>query len=158
MQLLDPNKVEWIVLHCSATEWGSVQVIDSWHRDRGFSQIGYHWVVHNCYPSNESWKKQKPDPIYDGLILKGRSESYRGAHVLNSNWNTVGIVLVGDRAFSSRQLEAAAVLCRSISSRFPNIKGVKGHYEFDSAKDQGKTCPNIDMKWFNQFILHSNLN
>lgn len=38
---------QWIVIHHSATTWGSAAIIDKWHRDRGFDELGYHFVIDN---------------------------------------------------------------------------------------------------------------
>jgi hypothetical protein len=84
------------------------------------------------------------------MIHAGRGEKWRGAHVANHNWESVGICLTGMGGdFSQRQLKAAARLCNQISSRFPYVVDVKGHYEFTNAK----TCPEIDMDYFRQYIL-----
>ena len=55
--MMIPNK---IIIHCSATPRGvdySAADIDKWHRQRGFSKIGYHYVIR-----------------LDGKIEKGRDE------------------------------------------------------------------------------------
>lgn len=150
MVLLDPTRVNWIILHCSASHYGNVEVFRQWHLDRDWSDIGYHWVITNCYPTYYDYHHKQPDLKQDGMIHSGRAEKWRGAHVANHNWESIGICMTGMGGdFSSRQLKAAARLCHQISSRFPNIKGVKGHYEFTNAK----TCPEVDMNFFRTFIL-----
>jgi len=60
------RKIDKIILHCSATPEGrhvTVRDIDRWHRDRGFSEIGYHHVIY-----------------LDGSIHRGRPEEKAGAH------------------------------------------------------------------------------
>ncbi len=60
----DINK---IILHCSATPEGrdvSVDTIRKWHLDRGWSDIGYHYVVG-----------------LNGVISEGRPVERHGAHV-----------------------------------------------------------------------------
>ena len=55
-----------IILHCSATREGQdVKAADikHWHKDRGFDDIGYHYVID-----------------LDGTIEKGRDEALVGAH------------------------------------------------------------------------------
>ena len=42
------NKIDSIIIHCSATRAGQdlrVKDIDRMHRQRGFSQIGYNFVI-----------------------------------------------------------------------------------------------------------------
>lgn len=58
-----------IIIHCSAvrpSQTSSAQQIDSWHRKRGWSGIGYHYVVRR-----------------DGTVERGRPEAKVGAHCLN---------------------------------------------------------------------------
>jgi N-acetylmuramoyl-L-alanine amidase len=57
----------------------SAEEIDSWHRERGFECIGYHYVVQ---PS--------------GLIEDGRDLDYIGAHCRGKNFDSIGVALVGD--------------------------------------------------------------
>ena len=152
MLLLDPDDVEWIVLHCSDSHYGDVPTIDQWHRERDdpFACIGYHWVVTNCYPTEENYKYMQPDISWDGLVHKGRDEKFAGAHVRGHNQETIGVCIVGAGGeFSSRQLISAAKLCNNLLARFCNCQGVKGHYEFDSEKE----CPCLDMDFFRTHVL-----
>ena len=44
------RKIKEVILHCSATPEGkdySVSTIRQWHLQRGFSDIGYHYVISN---------------------------------------------------------------------------------------------------------------
>lgn len=52
--------------------------IDQWHKERGFDQIGYHYVIRR-----------------DGTREIGRPFNVVGAHVAGQNAQSVGIVLVG---------------------------------------------------------------
>lgn len=70
-------------MHCSATREGrpfTAKDIDSWHRARGFSKIGYHYVVD-----------------LDGTIEKGREEHEDGAHCTQERMNhrSIGICYIG---------------------------------------------------------------
>ena len=43
------RKINKVIIHCSATPEGkdyTVADIDRWHRERGFNEIGYHYVVY----------------------------------------------------------------------------------------------------------------
>ena len=45
---MNPNKIDAIVIHCSASRAGvdlRAADIDKMHKERGFSGIGYHFVV-----------------------------------------------------------------------------------------------------------------
>ncbi|KAA6336270.1 hypothetical protein EZS27_015557 [termite gut metagenome] len=73
--------IRTIVLHCSATKAGqrvTVADIDSWHKERGFKKIGYHYVVYE-----------------NGEILTGRDISEIGAHVEGHNRESIGICYIG---------------------------------------------------------------
>ena len=75
------RKINKIVVHCTATPEGrpvSVEEIDSWHKQRGWSQIGYHYVVQ-----------------LDGTINQGRPLNISGAHVKGHNKYSIGITYVG---------------------------------------------------------------
>ena len=150
MLLLDSDNVTWVVLHCSASHYGDLATVDQWHRDRGWSGVGYHWIITNSYPTEEHYRLKQPNISYDGLVHKGRDERFAGAHVLGHNQETIGVCIIGAGGeFSSRQLVSAAKLCNNILARFPSCRGVKGHYEFTDEK----TCPELDMDFFRAHIL-----
>lgn len=74
------------ILHCAATptNWAKgktvheiVEEIRRWHKQRGFNDIGYHYVV---------------DP--NGFIARGRSLRQIGAHTLGENADSLGILMV----------------------------------------------------------------
>ena len=140
MTALSP--VRAVVLHCSASAWGSAAVIDGWHRERGFTGIGYHWVI--CNGRTHSAKKF--DELWDGAIEQGRPESVAGSHAQGRNHDTIGVCMIGDAAFTPRQLEVTANLLGAImiSHKIPILR-LLGHYEVPSGARQGKTCPNYPM-------------
>ena len=75
------RNISLLVWHCSATPEGrpvSVETIRQWHKARGWSDIGYHYVVH-----------------LDGKVEEGRPISKIGAHVKGHNTGSVGCVYVG---------------------------------------------------------------
>lgn len=61
-------KPEYIFLHCSDSPFGSAQVIDSWHKERGFNYTlpdgtvihnGYNFIIGNGNgPSVPTWVGQ----------------------------------------------------------------------------------------------------
>ena len=119
-----------IIVHCSATPEGrEVRATDirRWHtRDRGFSDIGYHFVV-----------------SIDGTVETGRPLHRSGAHCLGHNRHSVGICYVGglNRHFKSADTRTAkqrATLERLITTlkqAFPEAI-VYGHRDFAR-----KDCP-----------------
>lgn len=151
MYLLNPANVKYIILHCSASEYGAVALFDSWHKAKGWNSIGYHWIITNCYPLHTNWTQKKPNLAFDGSLFQGRPEKFCGAHVRGYNWQSLGVCLVGNKSFTGRQLKTTIALCRELKSRYPNIEAVKGHYEFTHKK----TCPNFDMNYFRDCLLPS---
>ena len=87
------KKTNGIVLHHSDYKYGtSIKEIRSWHKQRGFSDVGYHFLI----------KK-------DGTIEEGRDLNLKGAHSIEHNADTVGICLDGDFSVQiplPKQLEA----------------------------------------------------
>ncbi|HAQ61617.1 TPA: N-acetylmuramoyl-L-alanine amidase [Candidatus Delongbacteria bacterium] len=138
------RKIDTIVIHCSATEYGNRSIFKRWHKKRGWDDVGYHFIINNSYPKKKDWYNKTPDFSSDGRIEKGRPVEIAGAHVRLHNENTVGICLVGDRTFTAKQFESLKKLVKRLSLEF-KISSIKGHYEFDTAQEQGKTCPNINM-------------
>ncbi len=60
------NEWYWIVIHHSDSDYGSAAIIDKWHRDRGFDELGYHFVIGNGTNTadgqievGQRWTKQK---------------------------------------------------------------------------------------------------
>lgn len=76
------RKINKIVIHCSATREGDSSVtrdtIDRWHKQRGWREIGYHFVVN-----------------IDGSIHTGRNIKEAGAHAYGHNKDSIGIVYIG---------------------------------------------------------------
>ncbi len=118
-----------IIVHCTATPAGrrvSVADIDSWHRQRGFNGIGYHYVVE-----------------LDGHIAQGRPVHLTGAHCKGHNSNSIGVVYVGGldadgRAADTRtaaQRKALAGLLDDLRKLYPGA-AIHGHRDFAA-----KECP-----------------
>lgn len=127
------RKIEKIIIHCSATPEGrhvTVKEIDKWHRERGFSGIGYHWVVY-----------------LDGTVHKGRSEAIGGAHTVGQNAKSIGVCYIGgvDQKMKAKDTRTPAQkialreLVKNLQSRYPGAT-IHGHNEF-AAKD----CPCFDV-------------
>ncbi len=128
------KKIDKIILHCSATKEGqsfTTKDIDTWHRARGFAQIGYHHVVY-----------------LDGSVHKGRDESLIGAHCLGQNATSVGVCYIGGLDNQGRpkdtrtpqQKAALDKLVEELKTKYPQAK-VFGHNEFAA-----KACPCFDAK------------
>ncbi len=118
-----------IILHCADTPEGkdfTVEQIRLWHLQRGFADIGYHWVVYR-----------------DGSIHPGRREDKVGAHCLGQNTCSIGICYIGGRGADGKpkdtrteeQKKAIRGLVAELQQRYPHAT-VHGHKEFAA-----KACP-----------------
>lgn len=111
-----------------------VREIREWHLDRGWSDIGYHYVIRR-----------------NGNIEEGRPESYVGAHTIGKNDRSLAICLVGGDTergypnFTRKQFETLIYLINSLLLKYPKAT-VHGHNEFTTEK----TCPVFDVKeyWY----------
>ena len=123
-----------IILHCAATPEGrhvSVDTIRRWHLERGWSDIGYHFVIY-----------------LDGTIVPGRPVERSGAHTKGLNANSIGICYVGGvdatgRAKDTRtqaQLDSMERLISDLFEEYPNAT-LHGHNEFAA-----KACPSFDVQ------------
>lgn len=128
------RKVTEIIVHCTATPEGrecSVAEIRKWHKARGFSDIGYHYVVH-----------------LDGRIEPGRDVDISGAHCTGHNACSIGVCYVGGCANdgkltpkdtrTARQKDALTKLLKMLKAVYPGVK-IYGHRDFAR-----KACPSFD--------------
>lgn len=115
---------EVIILHHAEASQCSVEEIHSWHMDRGFSGIGYHFLVRK-----------------DGRIYRGIPEDTIGAHTSGHNSNSIGICFEGDymtEIMSELQIQAGKELVSSLKNKY-GINQVKKHKDV-TATD----CPGIN--------------
>lgn len=142
------NRPTHIIVHCSDSPWGDAAIIDQWHRtERGFSGIGYHFVVLNGFRSYAQIKDGERWPQDDGRVERGRKEHEVGAHCLGYNDHSIGICLIGRGDYTERQLEAARELVRRLQAQYAiQDECVLGHCETKQAG--GKPCPLLDMPAF----------
>lgn len=124
--------IKELIVHCTATPEGreySVAAIRNWHLNRGFKDIGYHFVIH-----------------LDGTIEAGRPLSDPGAHCKGHNSNSIGVCYVGGVGADNRpkdtrtpaQKEALKLFVAMVRALWPGIE-IHGHREY--AK---KACPCFD--------------
>lgn len=113
---LDTKRWQRVVIHHSATPFGSAETIGAQHTAQGLQGLGYHFVIGNGQGAE------------DGELFVGRRwlEQLPGAHVAGpqapwNNQHAIGICLVGDgdrRSFTPAQLarlgELVAALCREL--------------------------------------------
>ena len=133
------KEIKKIIIHCSDSDFGSVSVIDGWHKEKGWDGIGYHYVISNgvlnsCQPYIGS---------NDGVILEGRNVEKQGAHVRGHNSDSIGICLIGKHHFTGKQMfDALPALLNSLFKTYNlHPDNVFGHNEFNPEK----TCPNFNV-------------
>lgn len=132
---LSVNKrdIKELIVHCSATPEGkdySVDTIRQWHLQRGFSDIGYHYVIYR-----------------DGSIHIGRDESIIGAHCTGHNTNSIGICYIGGCASDGKtpkdtrtteQKQSLVKLLKELKTKYPQAS-IHSHKDFTN-----KACPSFD--------------
>jgi hypothetical protein len=110
-----PNQWYWIVVHHSATPTGGAVAFDKEHRQKGWDELGYHFVIGNGTDTRDGqievgsrWRKQK-----------------WGAHAKTPdnrfNEHGIGICLVGNFDItrpSARQLDSLARLIAYLQSTY----------------------------------------
>ena len=128
------RSINLIVVHCTATEEGkdySVAEIRRWHLKRGFSDIGYHYLIG-----------------IDGKVHEGRNVNISGAHTAGYNAHSIGVCYVGGldknhKAKDTRTPAQKASLLRLLTDLkkiYPKAT-IHGHREYAN-----KACPCFDAK------------
>ena len=151
-----PKRIKNIIVHCSDSLWGCVREIRRWHLENGWRDIGYHGVITNGEPV-----KGFRLPSADGSIEMGRDldgdlfieDNEQGAHALGYNATSVGICIIGKDQFTSAQVLRLLNLLEDLMRLYGlGPEAVLGHYETPSGREQGKTCPNMDMDLLRQTL------
>ena len=88
-----------LIIHCSDSVQGDVDLINKWHKERGWDTIGYNWVLLN---GQRLAYKYKPED--DGILEWGRDASYIGAHAEGYNESHLSICLIGKYHFTWKQI------------------------------------------------------
>ena len=133
-------KYDKVIVHCSATPdvdvgWPSridVKEIRSWHKDRGWRDVGYHYII-----------------TRQGEIQKGRADDETGAHTKGMN-DRIGICWVGTKRPNQKQLEAFCTLHDQLQKEYNfHAFDYEPHYKYAN-----KECPGfpIDMLRFMLYL------
>ena len=149
---MSKDKIKFIVIHCSDSNWGSANEIDHWHKARGWKGIGYSYVISNCYPTYHNYINGIPHIKSDGKVVAGREEGAELAHAKGFNFNSIAICLIGRKVFSTAQLRSLKIKVKKLQYDYGYKLKVIGHNETDSGIAQGKTCPNLNMVYLRQYL------
>lgn len=126
------QKTRKIILHYTATPPGrdvDADTIRGWHLDKGWSDIGYHFVVK-----------------LDGTIEQGRALHLMGAHTKGQNHDSVGIAYVGgldEDGHDTMTLEqdiSVRRLIMALRTLYGYDLTLHGHNEF-----KGTLCPGFEV-------------
>jgi N-acetylmuramoyl-L-alanine amidase len=129
---------KYITVHCSATPPNrdiGVNEIRTMHLHRGWSDIGYHFVI-----------------CRDGSVEAGRPSGKVGAHVKGHNQDNIGICLVGgvDKSlnpednFTPAQFDSLRELISDVVSHYGiHESNIKGHRDWPNVN---KACPCFSVK------------
>ena len=122
-----------IIIHCTDTEEGRDYTVDDvrrWHKERGWSDIGYHYLVYR-----------------NGTVAVGRDVDLIGAHCSGHNSYSIGVCYVGGRGKDGKcrdtrtpqQRGALVNLIIELRMFYPQAV-IVGH----SFWDHRKQCPCFD--------------
>ena len=137
-----------IIIHCTDTTpnwWADksaqekVDEVRRWHLDRGWSDIGYHYLIDR-----------------NGEVIEGRPVEKTGAHVKGHNTGTIGVSLFGGHGssagdkfednFTEDQEQSLKRLIVDLTNRFPDIRKITGHNQYAA-----KACPGFSVPaWFDR--------
>lgn len=117
-----------IILHHSASEDAAAPDIHRWHRDIGYSGIGYHFVIRKY-----------------GTIESGRPLNKIGAHAgSEANYDSIGICLAGNFMITEPQPEQIASLYKLINhleEYYGKVLKVFRHCDVSATLCPGKNFP-----------------
>lgn len=108
--MIMPRKIEQVVIHHSASpkETTTFEMIESWHKERGFRKIGYNYLID-----------------HKGNVLRGRDDNEIPAQVKGKNKYAIGICVMGnfeEEQPSPAQLIALETLVLNLLDRFPTAE------------------------------------
>lgn len=132
------RKIDTIIVHGAWTPSymdSDVEDIRGWHKQRGFSDIGYHYVIRR-----------------DGEIQPGRPVELAGAHTIGHNAGSIGVCMVGgkgsgdskfewDANYTIEQYVALIDLIGELLKIYPQIAHIGGHRDYAD-----RQCPGFDVR------------
>lgn len=122
------REITEIIVHCSDTPAGrhtTVEEIREWHLQRGWSDIGYNYVIY-----------------LDGTVHEGRDVEKIPAHAKGHNKNSIGVCYIGGKdnvdTRTEEQREALVDLLVYLKTKYPKVR-IIGHRDVSE-----KYCPSFD--------------
>jgi N-acetyl-anhydromuramyl-L-alanine amidase AmpD len=141
------RKITEIIIHCSATPDGKDYTVDDirrWHKQRGYSDVGYHYIVYR-----------------NGILAQGRDVNTIGAHASGHNAHSIGICYIGGMSADNTRPEDTRTLRQKgrllsllvdLRKLYPNAR-IIGHRDLSEDKNGNgiiepsewmKACPSFD--------------
>lgn len=128
---LNYDKVTFHVSDSPRDRGDDAKAIDRWHRQRGFNQIGYHFLI-----------------LPNGDVQIGRSLNLMGAHVIGQNRGNIGICFIGgwrgEDTRTEEQTKTMAWMILTFVQHGIKQEEIKGHRDYDKQK----SCPNFCVQSF----------
>ncbi len=121
------SKTDEIILHHAEAKSASVEEVNRWHLERGWTGIGYHFYIRK-----------------DGKVYRGRPEWAVGAHAQGHNSRAIGICCEGSymtETMPQAQLDALKALIRAMMAKYPGAKLLR-HRDVNSTD-----CPGTNFPW-----------
>lgn len=120
------TKTERIILHHAYAKICSAEDIHRWHKQKGWSGAGYHFLVRK-----------------DGSIYRMRPEDKVGAHAYGSNYNSIGICAEGnymEEEMPVAQKNSIIELVSELKKKY-NITKVQKHKDVCATSCPGDKYP-----------------
>lgn len=120
------STINMIILHHADASKCSVEDINRWHIQRGYSCIGYQYFVRK-----------------DGSIYKGRPDNVIGAHAKGFNSTSIGVCFEGrymKEIMPQAQIDAGRELVAYLKKKY-NISKVLKHKDVNSTDCPGSLFP-----------------
>lgn len=124
--LSNRNTTNRIILHHAAASNCSADDVDRWHKNKGWTCIGYHFFVRK-----------------DGSIYRGRREEAIGAHAYGYNTDSIGICAEGNfenETMGDVQKQALKELVAYLKNKY-GITKVQRHRDVNATACPGKNYP-----------------
>jgi len=129
-------KPKYLIIHHSASASNTtVEDIRKWHKDKGWSDIGYHKIIYQ-----------------DGSIHQGREDTVIGAQAFGANSVSLGICCIGNFEINevpnpiiNSLIQVLATLCKR--HNIP-VKNIIGHYQVSTMFNSpagSSGCPGKNM-------------
>lgn len=125
------NSTERTILHHAEASVCSAEDIHRWHKQKGWSGAGYHFLVRK-----------------DGSIYRMRPEDKVGAHAYGSNYNSIGICAEGkyqEETMPEVQKNSIVELCKYLCNKY-SISTIQKHSDVCATSCPGSMYPFEEIK------------